>query len=988
MLRKTVFAVILCSATIVAQASVIINELMPKNVSFVMDDKLQYSGWAELYNSGAEAVDISLYFLSDRAYKPTKWQFESATPTTDEDGDPVEAEPLIIGPGEYLLVYLDEAESFTPLHANFKLDTEKGAIFLSDETGTIIDEMTYDTTYRNTSFGRLTDGNVLTGTIDIPTPGRSNDGCKFLTKQTEAPTFSLAAGFYEGDQKVTISTTNKEAKIYYTTNGSEPTPKSTLYSKEITLKKNTPLRAAAFVDGEIGSEITTASYFINEREITLPVVALVAEPALIYGDSFGLIATGVNGIVEIPGGCNDPLGNEYANYYNDWKHPSNFELFDADSKRQINQEVRIGVYGSCSRTKLIKSLKVNASKIFGENEFDYSIFSEKPNLRWKSIVLRNSGNDYGRSYLRDALVHTLVSKAMDVDHQAYQPSAVFMNGKYYGMLNIRERAQKDNIFSNHGYEEDEILFYGEGSYPGEWQETINIIKKNRESTDENKEDVVNNLVDINEMFNYFVTQIYIANKDWMPGNTRRWRPIEENGRWRWILFGTEFSQSLYSNYTKDNRLGHAISNEKMLAEILKYPKFQEQFITKFFVHTATTFKYENVEKTLDSLVKNIEPEVEYHVQHLLENYLGMEAEFESDIETIKSFWENRPKYMYRHLIAKFGMDTIPMRIHSNVEKGRYTLNGEPITIADYNGYYFDSMHCEVVAEKIKGHVFDYWEVTQLDGSIEKVTSEIYETEYYQGESLKAIYIADEKYDPNKRALFLNEICSSNSVYVDEFREADDWIEIYNYSDKTDNLGGMYISNDRNNLTLFKISDKNQKETEISPEGYKIIWMDKDTTQGVLHCNFKLKINTPETIYLSAKDENDKIAIIDSITTKVHRPNESLARFSYTENGEWKITGTTTFAEKNVYGFHIDNPTIIADETQAVIYPNPVEERLFFSLPWKEGSLTYVHDLAGNMLKKGKVFDGDYMELGDLSSGIYFILMQTPQGVVTAKLIKK
>lgn len=286
MLRKTFLAIILMSGVFFAEASVIINELMPKNVSYLMDDKLQYSGWAELYNSGAEAVDITNYFLSDRTNRPTKWKFESSSPIQDEDGNPIDGEPVIIEAGQYLLVYLDEVESFSPYHTNFKLDVENGALYLSDETGTIIDELKYDTTYRNMSVGRLTDGSAEIGTFAVPSPGKSNEGGKFLTKQTEMPSFSLKPGFYKDAQTIEMSVKDKNAKIYYTTNGSEPTPQSTPYTEPIIIKKNTPIRAAAFVDGEISSKINTASYFIDEREINIPVVALVAEPELIYGDSF------------------------------------------------------------------------------------------------------------------------------------------------------------------------------------------------------------------------------------------------------------------------------------------------------------------------------------------------------------------------------------------------------------------------------------------------------------------------------------------------------------------------------------------------------------------------------------------------------------------------------------------------------------------------------------------------------------------------------
>ena len=75
-------------------------------------------------------------------------------------------------------------------------------------------------------------------------------------------------------------------------------------------------------------------------------------------------------------------------------------------------------------------------------------------------------------------------------------------------------------------------------------------------------------------------------------------------------------------------------SEILLKAILNYPKFKEKFITKFFVHSATTFKYDNVEKTLDSLIGNIENEVEFYRNHIIENELGIEADFEKAVKAI------------------------------------------------------------------------------------------------------------------------------------------------------------------------------------------------------------------------------------------------------------------------------------------------------------------------------------------------------------------
>ena len=77
-----------------------------------------------------------------------------------------------------------------------------------------------------------------------------------------APVFSAKAGTYEAEKKITITTETENAKIYYTTDGSDPTIASTLYTGEITIKQNTVLKAIAVSVNGVASEVVSAEYKI------------------------------------------------------------------------------------------------------------------------------------------------------------------------------------------------------------------------------------------------------------------------------------------------------------------------------------------------------------------------------------------------------------------------------------------------------------------------------------------------------------------------------------------------------------------------------------------------------------------------------------------------------------------------------------------------------------------------------------------------------
>ena len=77
---------------------------------------------------------------------------------------------------------------------------------------------------------------------------------------------------------------------------------------------------------------------------------------------------------------------------------------------------------------------------------------------FKSIALRNAGNDFDYLYLRDAIIQSNTAKHLDIDYQAWRPAIVYINGQYTGMLNIRERSNEDNIYTNYDGLEDLDMF--------------------------------------------------------------------------------------------------------------------------------------------------------------------------------------------------------------------------------------------------------------------------------------------------------------------------------------------------------------------------------------------------------------------------------------------------------------------------------------------------------------------------------------------------
>jgi hypothetical protein len=88
-------------------------------------------------------------------------------------------------------------------------------------------------------------------------------------------------------------------------------------------------------------------------------------------------------------------------------------------------------------------------------------------------------------------------------------------------------------------------------------------------------------------------------------------------------------------------------------------------------------------------------------------------------------------------------------------------------------------------------------------------------------------------------LYVNEIMASSTTCCPdddgETEEFDDWIEIYNASEETVDLSGMYLSDDLSDPFKSKIPNG----VTIPAGGFMVFWADEQGSQGPLHLNFKL-----------------------------------------------------------------------------------------------------------------------------------------------------
>ena len=107
-------------------------------------------------------------------------------------------------------------------------------------------------------------------------------------------------------------------------------------------------------------------------------------------------------------------------------------------------------------------------------------------------------------------------------------------------------------------------------------------------------------------------------------------------------------------------------------------------------------------------------------------------------------------------------------------------------------------------------------------------------------------------------LFINEVAARGTDYADEAGDFEDWIELYNGSNAPINVGGLFLTDDEDNLTKWQI----RTSLEIAPNDHLVIWTDSDPEEGPLHTNFKLSGGGGELALVQVL--NNSTSIIDSV----------------------------------------------------------------------------------------------------------------------------
>lgn len=749
--------------------TLVINELLAINSDLFVDDAGDDEDWFEIYNYGDDPVRLNSLFFTDDPALPFKWKLDAS-------------EELMLDQNKHLIIWADDETEEGYNHASFKLSGEGEYLGIYAGDGTLVDQVFYGPQHSNFSYGRFPDAGLSWNFFDVPTPSAPNSE-PGEEEVLPVPFSNLTGGFYTDPVMMALYTTIAGSTIYYTTDCTEPDTSDLLYRGPFEISSTTIIRARAFKENAVGSPVLTISVLMEEQEFDNPVISLVAEPDVLFGET-GLISE-KNSVIEVTASME---------YIEDGE-----ALFRSSTGVQLH----------APKSSAPNSLSLSARTRYGNSWFDYPFFKNRGPDKFKELILRNSGNDDVNKattniHFRDPLIQTLARKSnKNPMISESKPVNVFLNGNYYSLFNLREKEDEYYIETHTGVTEDydfielEFDYYAnihilEGSYDS-WRELLAFVDTTGNLSLDEDFRILEQMVDLENFTDYWITEVFVGNYDWISNNILFWKP--ENGQWKWIYWDTDHGLGLkFINYgdaswntllwslTFSDRAWSNGYNNILIRNLLLNENYRAFFIKRFAQLLSTSFSFNNTKPVLDSMIALYRNDMTIHADHWGRSM----SNWENACSIVEDYLRRRPDTVFNHIRDFFGLqDPVPVSIRVEPPgAGTISFSGLKVSDRPMHGKFFPGMEYQLQFKILPGFTIDKCEPFNVTGdSIEFQLTDSMEIVAYCLPSDHSFPIQ------------LSEVYSNNH----ESYDAGDWIEFYYYGSNIVNLNNWYITGDDDQL---------------------------------------------------------------------------------------------------------------------------------------------------------------------------------------------
>ncbi|WP_196886814.1 CotH kinase family protein [Aureivirga sp. CE67] len=351
----------------------------------------------------------------------------------------------------------------------------------------------------------------------------------------------------------------------------------------------------------------------------------------------------------------DEVAEMLKNYRDEIEIEAHFDLYRNKELKIDNELIELEVKGGRSATFALKSLGI---------KFDDSVDNDERQLinpekvksnhsieKVKSIRLRNSGNDFYDTMLKDAS-YTELAISLDLDFELtyYEPAYVFLNKEYYGMLNIRTESNSHGVSKLFGKKKKNVTMVKINS-PGEIEIKDGDEARVYSLLDKIEQKDITGLkeeIDISSFIDYMAFESLIDNFDW-PNNNVRFYAIDE-GKFRFVLYDLDYVNEIDVEDDPMETINNG--NSSAMIDLFNVLYTDQEFKTAYDARIREIFKDSRFSREAFSAIihKNMEA-IEKDIPAHLEKYNNPETliEWYQNVDNLKAGYNDRFEALKEYL---------------------------------------------------------------------------------------------------------------------------------------------------------------------------------------------------------------------------------------------------------------------------------------------------------------------------------------------------
>lgn len=725
----------------------------------------------------------------------------------------------------------------TYLETNFKISTAGETIYLSDNAGNILDQKFTGYLDVHNSIARIPDGSAWCVTAN-ETPETTNDFATCTGGYEPAPVFSLAPGFYSGSQTIELTSTSATAEIHYTLDGSHVDVSSPIYSDPITIDTTCVVAAKCFSSSTLlPSPMIKNTYFLDEGDFGINVISISTDPGSLWDNDTGIYVFGDSYEAWYP-----YFG---ANFWEPWEKLAHVSYYDMDGNALFEHQMMLEIHGGYSRAEDKRGFRLDFKNSL-DGDLQYAIFADKPEVNtFNNLNLRNGGQHIWYSIIQDSYLARVMRNTY-IDYEAYTPVHVFLNGDYWGLYEVREKADEHFVESNYGNDADDIdLLNGWTALAGSDTGFVNMYNwlMDHSVDDADFYNYFADRVDVQNYVDYYIGEIYYQNSDfggayWGQNNIKLYRD-RTGGKWRHIMYDMDgamgwFGGSVWDNFIDIIRNPAGTSmNSEIFDKMLDNEEFRNYFINRFADLINTIWQNDYMEEVMIEMRSQLINEIQRTADRWGPPYNALTwVDYTQWILDYNADRITPARYQIKSSFDLTQQRFITLQVNPP-EAGYIQISTIIPQDLPWEGVYFEDVPLTITAIPNPGYTFSNWTTVDVIPAGEELnqsvtlflnSSETFEANFTGAAIEPEIIITEINYN------------SENSA------SSGDWFELFNNGSDAIDISGWQVA-DATGVNTFHIPSP----TILEPNAYLVLSNDLEsfstknpTVENVIgELNFKL-----------------------------------------------------------------------------------------------------------------------------------------------------